>query len=81
MANPEPKISRVETTLAFMAAGVVGFSLVDMLASLLLQLISVKPWAVLFQIPLIGLPIGFLLIIGLLIASINRRSKENRQRR
>lgn len=64
-----------------MAAGVVGFSLVDMLASLLLQLISVKPWAVLFQIPLIGLPIGFLLIIGLLIASINRRSKENRQRR
>ena len=64
-----------------MAAGVVGFSLIDMLVSLLLQLINVRPWAVMFQIPLIGLPIGFLLIVGLLLASISRRSKENRQRR
>jgi ABC-type polysaccharide/polyol phosphate export permease len=81
MANSEPKTSRLETTLAFMAAGVVGFSLIDMLVSLLLQLINVRPWAVMFQIPLIGLPIGFLLIVGLLLASISRRSKENRQRR
>ncbi len=81
MANSEPKVSRAETTLAFMAAGVVGFSLIDMLASLLLQLINVKPWVVMFQIPLIGLPIGFLLIIGLLLASIRRRSKVNRQHR
>ena len=81
MASSEQQSSRLETTLAFMAAGVVGFSLIDMLVSLLLQLINVRPWAVMFQIPLIGLPIGFLLIIGLLLASISRRSKANRQRR
>lgn len=63
-----------------MAAGVVGFSLIDMLLTLLLRLIGQNPWALMSQIPLVGLPIGFLLIIGLLLASISRRSKQNRNR-
>ena len=80
MANSETNSSKIETTLAFMAAGVVGFSLIDMLATLLLRLAGLNPWAVLSQIPLIGLPIGFVLIIGLLVSSIARRSKQNRNR-
>lgn len=80
MAKKENDISRTETTLAYMAVGVVGFSLIDMLVTLLLRLAGVEPWVLLSQIPLIGLPVGFLLIIGLLLASIRRRSKSNRQR-
>jgi hypothetical protein len=30
------------------------------------------------QLPLIGLPVGFLIIISMLIVSIIRRTKENR---
>lgn len=80
MAETPNQISKTETTFAYMAAGVVGFSLIDMFASLLLRLFNITPWAILAQIPLIGLPVGFLLIIGLLFASMRRRSKANRNR-
>lgn len=78
MAKSEQNQNRLENTLAFMAAGVVGVSLVSMLVALLLRLVNVNPWAVLSQLPLIGLPFGFILILVLLFVSMRRRSRENR---
>lgn len=78
MAKSEQNQNRLENTLAFMAAGVVGVSLVSMLVALLLRLVNVNPWAVLSQLPLIGLPFGFILILVLLFVSMRRRNRENR---
>jgi uncharacterized membrane protein YhfC len=50
-----------------------------MLATLLLVFFGVKNLpAVMAQLPLIGLPVGFLLIIALLVAAIIRRSRQSR---
>ncbi|MFM1927334.1 MAG: hypothetical protein RLZ06_910 [Actinomycetota bacterium] len=77
MAKSENNPNRIESVLAFMAAGVVGVSLLAMLAALLIRLVGGQPWAVLAQLPLIGLPFGFVLIISLLVTSMIRRSREN----
>jgi F0F1-type ATP synthase assembly protein I len=77
MAKSEENQNRLESVLAFMAAGVVGVSLVTMLIALLVRLFGGQPWAVMTQLPLIGLPIGFLIIISLLVVSMIRRSREN----
>jgi hypothetical protein len=49
-----------------------------MLAALLTRLFNVNPWAILTQIPLIGLPFGFVIILVLLFVSMRRRSRENK---
>jgi F0F1-type ATP synthase assembly protein I len=77
MAKSENNPNRLESVLAFMAAGVVGVSLLAMLAALLIRLVGGQPWAFLAQLPLIGLPFGFVLIITLLVVSMVRRSREN----
>lgn len=77
MAKSENDQNRLESVLAFMAAGVIGVSLLTMLAALLTRLFGGQPWAVLAQLPLIGLPFGFILIITLLVVSLRRRSREN----
>jgi len=78
MSKTEPTPSRLESILAFMAAGVIGLSLVTMLAALLIRLFNGSPWPLLTQIPLIGLPIGFVLILVLLFVSMRRRSRDNK---
>jgi F0F1-type ATP synthase assembly protein I len=78
MAKSESNPSRAENILAFMAAGVIGVSLLTMLVALLSRLFNVNPWPILTQIPLIGLPFGFLIIVALLIVSMRRRSRENK---
>lgn len=71
--------SKVEVVLASMAVGVIGLSVLSMLATLLLVFFGVQDLpAVMAQLPLIGLPVGFLLIIALLIAAIIRRSRKSR---
>lgn len=71
--------SKVEVVLASMAVGVIGLSVLSMLATLLLVFFGVQDLpAVMAQLPLIGLPVGFLLIIALLIAAIIRRSRQSR---
>lgn len=66
-----------EVILGAMAVGVIGLSILSMLATLIMVFIGVKDLpVVLAQLPLIGLPVGFLLIIALLIAAIIRRRKE-----
>lgn len=71
--------SKVEVVLASMAVGVIGLSVLSMLATLLLVFFGVQDLpAVMAQLPLIGLPVGFLLIIAILIAAIIRRSRQSR---
>lgn len=71
--------SRVETVLAYMAVGVIGVSLVSMLIVLVSSAAgAAKNFALLAQIPLIGLPLGALLIIALVVTGVTRRSRENR---
>lgn len=71
--------SKVEVILAAMAVSVIGLSVLSLLATLLMVFLGVTDLpAVMAQLPLIGLPVGFLLIIALLIAAIIRRSRESR---
>lgn len=73
------KQSRVEIVLAAMAVSVIGLSVLSILTTLLLVFFGVSDLPVLLaQLPLIGLPVGFLMIIALLIAAISRRSREAR---
>ena len=66
-----------EVIIGAMAVGVIGLSILSMLATLIMVFIGVEDLpVVLAQLPLIGLPFGFLLIIALLIAAIIRRRKE-----
>jgi uncharacterized RDD family membrane protein YckC len=75
----KPSQSKVEVVLAAMAVGVIGLSVLCLLATLLLVFLGVENLpAVMAQLPLIGLPVGFLLIIALLVAAIIRRSRESR---
>jgi len=74
-----PKRPQLETTLAYMAVGVIMTSILAILTTLLLALFEVGQIApIIVQLPLIGLPIGFMLIMALLVISIVRRSRENR---
>ena len=73
------KQSRVEVILAAMAVSVIGLSVLSILTTLLLVVLGVTDLPVLLaQLPLIGLPVGFLIIIALLVAAIIRRSREAR---
>lgn len=74
-----PNRSQIEVTLAYMAIGVIAVSLISMVATLLLTALGVEELpALMAQLPLVGFPIGFLLIISMLITSIARRGKNNR---
>jgi hypothetical protein len=74
-----PKRSQIEVTLAYMAIGVIALSVISMAATLILTALGVDQLpALMAQLPLIGLPVGFLLIIGMLITSIALRGKNNR---
>jgi cation transporter-like permease len=77
MANSEKNENRAESVLAVMAASVVAVSILAMIVALLTRLFGGQPWAILTQLPLVGLPFAFVLIIALLIASMRRRSRKN----
>lgn len=74
-----PAPNRLETLLAYMGAGVIGLSLVSLVIAMVTRLIGAQPIAILSQLPLIGLPVGFVLVITLLIVSLVRRSRENQR--
>ncbi len=78
--------SRIEKILAYMAAGLIGTSVLAMIATLIIAATesanpgvgtSVLP-AILVFYPQIGLAAGALSIVALVIVSIRRRSKENK---
>jgi hypothetical protein len=75
----EYKASKLEIRLAFAAVGVIGLSLVSMVITLAGSAIGIRELpTILAQIPLIGFPAGFLIIISLLVASFIRRSRDNK---
>lgn len=80
MAKSEKPTNKNETRFAVAAVVAIAISLLDLLITLLLVLFGITPWTFMWQVPVIGLPLGFLLVIGLLLTSIASRSKENRQR-
>ena len=76
-------IHRIDRVLAFMALGLVVLAVVSLAAVLLAPALGVTNyseglWPVAIVLPLIALPLGFILIVVLLIMSFLRRARANR---
>jgi hypothetical protein len=74
--------SRAERTLGAMAATVVGLSILSMIGVFVAGLAKVDTgqgiWVAVALLPLLGLPIGILLMIGAIIVNAVRRSRSSR---
>lgn len=78
---------RAERILAYMVAATVGLSILAFLAVMIGTLAGVGAddgfsrgvWPFVLVLPLVGLPIGFLLLIALLVVNGVRRSRQSRQ--
>ncbi|WP_241979529.1 hypothetical protein [Cryobacterium suzukii] len=90
MTNQTPQtVSRLERVLAYMVASVVGLSILAFIAVIIATAMGVGQndgfsrgiWPPIFILPLYGLPIGFVLIIVLIISVGVRRSREARRNR
>jgi uncharacterized membrane protein len=90
VTNQTPQaVSRLERVLAYMVASVVGLSILAFLAVIIATAMGVGQndgfsrgfWPPIFILPLYGLPIGFVLIIVLIISAGVRRSREARRDR
>lgn len=78
--QPESNPSRLEKILAYMAVGVIGLSVISILVTLISQMFESNGGLVIFrQIPVLGLPLGFILVLVLLVVSMSRRAKEARK--
>jgi hypothetical protein len=63
-----------------MGAGIIGISLISIFVALLGSYFGGMTNLALFaQIPLIGLPIGFVLVMWLLVLALRRKGRENRK--
>jgi hypothetical protein len=71
--------NRIENVLAFMAAGVIGVSIICMAISLIYYAMGGSPIQIIAALPLVGFPIGFILVFILLITAIVRKARENRK--
>jgi FtsH-binding integral membrane protein len=71
--------NRIENVLAFMAAGVIGVSIICMAISLIYYAMGGSPMQIIAALPLVGFPIGFILVFSLLITAIVRKARENRK--
>lgn len=74
--------NRVERTLAYMVAGIIVLSLASFVALIIATAAGLEAadfaqgiWPAIVVLPLIGLPIGFVLIIALLVVSAVRRGR------
>jgi hypothetical protein len=71
--------SRLESVLAYMGAGIIGLSLVSIIITLVRSYFGATTGFALFaQIPLIGMPIGFVLVMILLFLALRRKGRENK---
>ena len=76
-------VRRIDRVLAYMALGLTVLSIVCFFAVILARPLGVTDfseglWPTIVVLPLIALPVAFLLIIALLILSFVRRSRANR---
>lgn len=84
--TPEPT-RRLERVFAYMVAAVIGASILAFIIVIIGTVVgagaddgmSQGAWPFIFMFPLVGLPIGFVLIIALMIISSVRRSRGARQ--
>jgi ABC-type multidrug transport system permease subunit len=75
--SAEAPVPRLESVLAYMAVGVIAFSILIIGVLLVAYATGVTTLPTLLPLlPFIGLPIGMLLIIALVIVGVIRRSKE-----
>jgi hypothetical protein len=73
--------NRTERILAYMVASAIGLSLIAFFAVVIGTATGVRDftggvWPTVIVLPMIGLPIGFVLIIVVLVLSFMRRSRE-----
>ncbi len=77
---------RAERILAYMFVGIVGLSILAFIAVMVATFAGVGAndgfsqgiWPIVLTLPLFGLPIGFLLLVALLIVNGVRRARETR---
>ncbi|GAA3582633.1 hypothetical protein GCM10022198_02340 [Klugiella xanthotipulae] len=76
--------SRLERILAFMIAGIIGISVLAFVTVLVASLLGLERsdfaqglWPLVTAITYVGLPVGFMLIIAMMITGIVRRRGEN----
>lgn len=77
---------RIERLLAYMVAAAVGLSILAFAAVIIGTAVGVRDfdegmWPSVIMLPLIGLPIGFVLMIALLVLSAVRRGRETKDAR
>ncbi|MSZ19796.1 MAG: hypothetical protein F2609_03160 [Actinobacteria bacterium] len=71
--------SRAETLVAYMGAGIIGLSLLSIIVTLVSSYMgSTTNLALFAQIPLLGLPLGFVFVMTLLVLALRRKGRENR---
>jgi hypothetical protein len=75
--------SRAERSLAFMVAATIGLSILAFLAVIVGTLLGVHDfgsglWPTIILLPLVGLPIGLILMITLLVLNMRRRLRDAR---
>jgi hypothetical protein len=74
-----PGPSKLETTLAYMGAGIIGLSLVSIMITLVASFFgSTTNLAIFAQIPLLGMPAGFIMVMVLLGLALRRKGRENK---
>lgn len=87
MAQSSPvSAHRVERVLAYMIAAAVALSIIAFLAVIIGTATGVRDfgeglWPTVIMLPLIGLPIGFVLLVALLVVSAVRRGRETKDAR
>lgn len=87
MAQPSPVTDhRLERVLAYMVAASVALSIAAFLAVIVGTASGVRDfdegvWPSIIMLPLIGLPLGFVLLIALLVLSAIRRGRETKDAR
>jgi hypothetical protein len=87
VANDEPGIAdRVQRVLAYMVASSIGLSLIAFFTVVIATATGVRDfttgvWPIVIVLPMVGLPIGFLLIIVVLVMTFIRRSRDAKDAR
>ena len=61
-----------------MGAGVIGLSLVSILVTLLGTYFGASNLELFAQISLLGMPVGFVLVLVLLVVALRRKGRENK---
>ncbi|MFT4220715.1 MAG: multidrug ABC transporter ATPase [Microbacterium sp.] len=82
-SSPEIPVRRIDRILAFMALGLTVLSIVCFFAVILARPAGVTDfsaglWPTVVLLPLVALPIAFLLIVALLVINFVRRSRANK---